>query len=149
MRTTPILLGARPTHAGQTHPRSMRVYAYTWQGVMIGLALLALIGNPLGYESAIQAVVAVAILLLGCAALWLLALFSRAASDYATMIAVGRLQMLASSLPIVALYAPYLDVAPLLALLLVFIVGVRRNDLRHGIRYVADQLRRSGVRQRT
>jgi 4-hydroxybenzoate polyprenyltransferase len=148
MCTTPIRLGARPTHTGQTHPRWMRVYAYTWQGVMIGLALLALIDNPLGYAPATQALVAVAILLLGWAAVWLLAVFSRAAVDYPTMIAVGRLQMLASSLPIAALYTPYLDAAPLLALLLVFFVGVRRNNLRHGIRYVAGQLRSPGVRQR-
>ena len=122
-RTTPIQFGARPAGDGQTHPRSLQVYAYLWSWVMIGLALLALLFNPFGYGPVTRLIVAAAIVLLGFVSLRLLSAFFKAASDYPTMIAVGRLQMPSSSTAILVLFGPYLDVGFLIALVTVFAVG--------------------------
>ncbi|MGH2592280.1 MAG: UbiA prenyltransferase family protein [Anaerolineae bacterium] len=136
MRTTPILLGARPTHTGQTHPRRMRVYACCVQALLIGLAALALIDNEFGYGPAVWAGVAVVALWLGFAALRLLAAFSEVAHDYPTMLAVGRLQMLASSGSILVLFVPHLDAGLLLALLIVYRLASREYDPRPALRYL-------------
>ncbi len=131
MRTTPILFGARPHgDGGQTHPRSMRVYAYCVQAILIGLALLALAFNEFDYAPPARIGVAAVSLVLGFGALRLLVAFFAAAGDYPTMMALGSLQMLASSVAIVVLFVPYLDAGLLIAIVLVFAWALRGYDPR-------------------
>jgi 4-hydroxybenzoate polyprenyltransferase len=127
-RTTPILLGARPKDSGQIHPRAMRVYAYEWETVMIGLGALVLILNPFGYAPALQAIVAAVFVVFSGVALWLLSAFFESAVDYPTMISVGKLQMLSSSILILILFGPALDVGFLILLAVVFALGMLRYE---------------------
>ena len=106
----------------------MRIYAYCVQAILIGLALLALAFNEFGYAPAARIGVAAVSLALGLAALRLLAAVFAAAGDYETMISIGSLQMLASSVAIVVLFAPYLDVGLLIAIVLVFAWALRGYD---------------------
>jgi 4-hydroxybenzoate polyprenyltransferase len=136
MRTTPIWFGARPMQSGQTHPRSMQVYAYGLLAILIGLALLTLVFDEFGYAPAARVGVTIGVLALGAFALRLLAAFFAAAYDYPTMISVGRLQMLAMSLMIVALFVPYLEAGPFVAIVVVFAWAISRLDARPAIRFL-------------
>lgn len=139
-RTTPIQFGARPQGNGQLHPRPMRVYAYEWEAVMIGLGMLALILNPFGYAPALQLVVTIAFLSFSGVSAWLLSVFFESAIDYPAMISIGRLQLLSSSTLILVLFGPYLDVGFLILLAIVFVLGMLRYDARPALAFLRQRL---------
>ena len=109
VRSTALLMGARPTLSGGLHvPRRIRTYAFTLQGVLSGIVLVPLAHNQLGYPPAVWLPMFVLVLALSAAALWLLAV-AASIGDTQALRLVGTLQLtITLALPI-ALVAPSLD----------------------------------------
>jgi 4-hydroxybenzoate polyprenyltransferase len=109
VRSTALLMGARPDGSGGTHvPRRIRVYAFTLQGVLTGIVLVPLARNQLGYGPVVRLLTLAVVLVLSAAALWLLKA-AATVGDAQALRSVGTLQLtITLALPI-ALVAPSLD----------------------------------------
>ena len=143
MRSTAILLGARPRNATQlVIPQRLVLYALALQALLVGLLLLPLIQNHFGYTPTAWAITLAAILLLTARCLRLLAIIIAPNSSHADLAGAIGPYLFASLSCLVALFALYLDQELLAVLLVVCIVPLLPNRARQVIQALRGLLSR-------
>ena len=135
MRSTAILLGARPRNAGQLAiSRRLRLYAWVLQAASIGLLWWPLLQNALGYGTLAWLATFVALSLLSARSARLLARIVSPNSDHAERARSVGAYLFASISSLVVLYALYLDPAIMAVLLVVCLAPLLLPRLRRRVK---------------
>ncbi len=134
LRSTAILLGARPRPAGQLAiPGRLKLYAWTLQALSIGLLLAPLYQNALGYGPIAWTGTFVAILLLSARCLRCVAIILSPTSSHADLARALGAYLFASLSSLVALVALYLEPGGLVALLAACLAPLLPKPIRQVI----------------
>ena len=119
MRSTAILLGARPRGAGQLAiPRRLRLYAWALQAASVGLLGWPLLQNKLDYQPVARIGTLIALSLLSVRSVRLLARIVSPNNGHAERARAVGAYLFASLSSLIVLFALYLDPAMLAVLLL-------------------------------
>jgi 4-hydroxybenzoate polyprenyltransferase len=134
-RTTPILLGARPSGSGIRLPRAVLYYALANEVALLALVLLPLTYNDFNYSVSTRIIIAIALIALGITATSLLAKFlllaRRDAKPFARFVFVPIGITLGS---FVVLLIPNPNRWPMILLMLSYFVPLRRFIRPHSKR---------------
>ena len=131
MRSTAILLGARPRSGGRVAiPGRLRLYAWTLQGLCIGLLFAPLFQNALGHGPVAWAGTFIALLLLSARCLRLATIILSPNSSHADLARALGAYLFASLSSLVALYALYLEPGMLVALLAACVAPLLPKPIR-------------------
>lgn len=134
MRSTAILLGARPRPAGRLAiPRRLQLYAWALQALSIGLLLAPLCQNAMGYGPLAWTGTFIAILLLSARCLGCVAVILSPASSHADLTRALGAYLFASLSSLVALMALYLEPGGLVALLAACLTPLLPKSIRQAI----------------
>ena len=132
MRSTAILLGARPRNAEQlVIPPRLRLYAYTLQVFTLGLLFWPLFENLFGYSPVAWAATLIALLLLSARCLHILAMILSPNTRQADLARAVGAYLFASLSSLVVLFALHLEPERLIVLLIACLVPLLPNRVRH------------------
>ncbi len=130
LRTTAIMLGARPRSGGGIYiSRALALYTLALQSALIALPLLSLAYNWFGYQPEQQVLSTVFLVAVALASLGLLAIAARSSGEARTLFVCGSLHLVLSFASLIVLFGFYLDLVLLVVVLTAFFTPLLASNL--------------------